>query len=328
MEDIDIPAILKSLDDAVENNKNIIGSGAFGKIYKIPYKEGFLAVKVPLVEVKYRYAEPVPQPKTTDRYKVVHVPDMKTQFLRREATVLSHMSKVSSPYILRFKYVLRKNPYTLATEFLEGYEELYQLIDRENLDWNCIFEAMIHGLIHVHANDAAHSDIHNSNIMVNVQTDSIRYIDFGLACQKTVPEFDHCIPGLSTNRAPETFDQDSLSVDEAQKADIWSLGITIYACICALPGSSLAQMMPVFMTRDVATKDEILEWHALAIDDRYISEIKRLYRIDMMKLLNLDPTKRDLEQSIVKSFILNVPAPVNVEQPAMASEMVPMSTAA
>ena len=74
--------------------------------------------------------------------------------------------------------------------------------------------------------------------------------------------------------------------------------------------------------RDVATKDEILEWYAHAIDDAYVSEIKRLYRIDMMELLNLDPRERDLEKSIVKSFILNVPAPVNVEQPAMAPEMV------
>lgn len=98
---------------------------------------------------------------------------------------------------------------------------------------NNIIENLIEGLKVIHGQSIAHRDIKPDNILVNPVTGAIRYLDFGLACQGEGCEN----VGLSGTRgyaAPEVWlahPGTRFSLEQLQAADIWSLGITIYALL-------------------------------------------------------------------------------------------------
>ena len=226
--------------------------------------------------------------------------------LQREASILQRLGGKCDPYIMCFKYVI--SPSIMATEFLENYEELNKLMlqitgmTRERL--GSIIREMILGLQHIHDNGIAHSDIHASNIMVNIQSGKIRFIDFGLACSRDA-NIQQCMAGSYALRDPSLVN-DVMTIEQAQKADIWALGVVI--CVLILLSTEdqikIKNMYPYFAKS--YTDDKIVKqmWVNLVLqDDKFEMYAKQFFGINLTKLIALDPTDRNLNAAIIRRQI-------------------------
>ena len=85
-----------------------------------------------------------------------------------------------------------------------------------------IMHDLLSALNHVHMQGIIHRDIKPENIMFDVDGGTVKFIDFGLACQMKTS----CVSELAGTPyyiAPEVIDE-----NYGKKADIWSLGVVLY----------------------------------------------------------------------------------------------------
>lgn len=157
----------------------------------------------------------------------------------RESTITNKIMKDCKDYLVCFSgSVVHNGKYWLITQFLAGYEELFKLLtDKKSLIYldrpggrvmpNVnIYINMIKGLEVLHKLNISHHDIKPENILVNLETSNIKYIDFGMACMDS--DFKCGQGGSAAYAAPEIAEVDSL--EKSKKSDLWSLGCAIYAC--------------------------------------------------------------------------------------------------
>ena len=250
-------------------NNDPIGKGALGAVYR--YEKGdqcLFAIKVGITERRILSA-------TANNFQ--HEADVLTKLKENEKCndyILCFNSHVTSK---------DKKVGYLVTEFLTGYEPLSNyhpaqeskeqdsagsnysddsidsddeeekeqkppkktknLKDELGDDVFHLYKKLIEGLTFIQKQGIAHLDIKPANIMVNIETLSIKYIDFGSACDYVPPppdkideatKYDQCVrTGFSPfAAAPELLNTEKwfITLQEAQKADIWSLGVSIYMC--------------------------------------------------------------------------------------------------
>ena len=291
--------ILRMLNESIETKQNILGMGSFGTVYMITYGGQKLAVKVAKTQPANGYQVVDPG----NRYNVANVPQESEMLLQREASILQHLGVKCDPYIVCFKYVI--SPSIMATEFLENYEELNKLMlqitgmTREQS--GSIIREMILGLQHIHDNGIAHSDIHASNIMVNVRSKQIRFIDFGLACSRDA-NIQQCMAGSYALRDPSLVN-DVMTIDQAQKADIWALGVVICVLILLSTGdeTKIKNMYPYFAKSYTDDKNAKQMWVNLVLqDDKFEMYAKQFFGINLTKLIALKPSDRNLNAAIIR----------------------------
>lgn len=116
----------------------------------------------------------------------------------------------------------------LVMEVIEGM----QLFDKITQQHNQVFtehvaatymKQLFSAINHCHAQGIIHRDIKPENIMIN-NSNSVKLIDFGLA--KAITKSQKTIAGTPYYMAPEVLLQ-----QYSYKADIWSLGVILYALV-------------------------------------------------------------------------------------------------
>lgn len=152
----------------------------------------------------------------------------------QEAYILQLLSTNCSDYVLCYVgYVEDAQNYYILTEYLEGYINLYDYTKNGGELSDDIIEGLLKGLQKIHQYGIAHRDIKPENIMINPNTQQIKYIDFGFACNFASCPSQSLIKGTLFFIAPEVIlSEISPSVDAFQKADLWSLGLLILGLFC------------------------------------------------------------------------------------------------
>jgi serine/threonine protein kinase len=164
-----------------------------------------------------------------------------------EAKILRYLSAKCQRDILCYEnFKVDDDFYYLIVEHLIGFKTLEELIASHyhfsDQQLFIIIKQMKRGLQSIHKQKIAHRDIKPGNIMINLTTYQIKYIDFGVSCYRPtchadmlgtaiymapellLPMYDHTKRHLS----PDDFDQ-------WKQADYWSLGVTIMELIMGIP---------------------------------------------------------------------------------------------
>ena len=126
----------------------------------------------------------------------------------------------------------------LVMQYIQG-DELEHLSDQFTLEQKLlIIEKILRGLHQSHTQGIIHRDIKPSNILVEVsdQGEIKPYlIDFGIAHAHNQLRQDVLVTGIGTPiyMAPEQADHESIHID--RRADIYSMGATLYHLLCGFP---------------------------------------------------------------------------------------------
>src|SRR3989344_2286650 len=104
------------------------------------------------------------------------------------------------------------------------------LNDKEYI--SIIIELLI-GLITLHKLNIVHMDIKPKNILIFKKNNNyqIKYIDFGFACEKNNIEYISRYRGTAQYMDPYMIEKKIDTFFKSVKADVWSLGITIYKLV-------------------------------------------------------------------------------------------------
>ena len=180
---------------------NILGKGAYGKVYRIKHKktkENFAVKKIKLTE------NGVPRP------------------LIREIKFLKNLNHVNILKMIDFKGGRSLYSWYLILELC--LYSLADLIDNGNRFTNgqikCIFQQLTQGVAFLHLNKIIHRDIKPSNILIT-NKGIIKIADFGLARL------------VSTNMTPYVSTLNYKSPEVLLKLD-YTTSLDIYACGCIL----------------------------------------------------------------------------------------------
>lgn len=124
--------------------------------------------------------------------------------------------------------------YCINMEYMDGYRELYSIIITNytfsNLQIDDICKQLAYVLDYLHEdNNLIHSDIKTENILINLETNNIKLIDYGFIQEK---HKKNKIPiGTMGYMAPELLILINGSVYYDEKIDIWSFGVSLYCII-------------------------------------------------------------------------------------------------
>lgn len=151
-----------------------------------------------------------------------------TALIQREVSILSSLDH---PGIVKLYEVAEDAlNYYLITEFCEG-ENLFQFIKRngrlDELTARKIFRQICEAVRYVHHKKFAHKDLKPENIIVNSRLE-IKLLDFGLSEPCDGLCSSKC--GSCCYQSPEVLQDMAF---DAQKADMWALGVTLYGMMFA-----------------------------------------------------------------------------------------------
>lgn len=142
---------------------------------------------------------------------------------------------------------------------------------------------LIDAVQYAHKMGVYHRDIKPENILI-AQDGSVRLADWGLATTCRInSEF-----GVGSERymAPELFDQNNINCYDAEKADIWSLGICLLNILFGRnPFTSASQKDKLFLDF-ASSRESLFDIFPTLSDDTYVT---------LRHSLTLDPDNRSLE---------------------------------
>lgn len=193
-----------------------LGSGAQGTVYEA-HKNGYPAQKYAI--------------KT-----IIIGDDDNNQRIQNEIKNLTLLSSLKGMGCSRFIVCYRGFQTVGQTIFLlmdiaQGKNLEYIINSKISLNrdtFRFIILHLLEGLVYIHHNGVAHRDIKPDNIIYDksVHESSLKYIDFGLSCSSS----QRC----TGNGAPSYFPPEGNNLSEYdisgwKKADIWSLGLTLWS---------------------------------------------------------------------------------------------------
>jgi serine/threonine protein kinase len=200
---------LKDLEKFVRSDqKQLLGEGGMGKVYKVGSVPCYYAAKVPKENPNN--------------------PGRNQELLTIEGTFLEQIKDKCSKYFQCFTnaFIIDKE-YWLVTEYID-FPDLFTCMDMKIEITPKAVRNLIEGLETLHRLGIAHLDIKPENIHFNNKTNQIKYIDFGLACGGR-GNVECKSRGTALYAPVDILNVTSLAL--AQESDLWSLGVTIYVWI-------------------------------------------------------------------------------------------------
>lgn len=284
-----------------------IGSGTYGSVhlYHNPSDKRTLAVK----DIPYRVAHA-----TAKEIR---------ELVERECQVLKYLQKECDPHFLCVLDCFHSEEHDrsyIVTEFLGDHVDLYDWIKREKslglrrnfaATYMICFSA-ITGLQHLHRLGVAHRDIKVENLLVELKTFQVRYIDFGFSCfedAKTVDPSGRCtnqplFEGTPQYMAPELlFKTATAGFLTAVQADIWALGCSLFA---VLTGADFLSVAGMYMAKEKKQK----------VSPEVLRDQKKKLRSDVAFLQEAFRTLPDAPLTILREYAPTPPIYSVVERNA------------
>jgi serine/threonine-protein kinase 11 len=153
--------------------------------------------------------------------KSIHLDGASSVNLQRE---IRNMRKLAHPNIIRLIEVLhRKDTHTvyLILDYARGSLKGQRFTEPQAVH---VFAQVVDGLLYLHDQGLVHQDIKPSNLLV-FEGGLVKITDFGIGHSFASAE---AVIGTPAYQAPE-FLSDCPS--DPTKADVWSLGVTIFECV-------------------------------------------------------------------------------------------------
>lgn len=193
-----------------------LGSGAFGKVYKVLY--------IPLNAPRAM--------KVVKRDSINYQDDNQTFLKEIEA-----LMNLDHPNIIKiFEYYIDDLNYYVIMEFAEGgelYDQIYRLKSFQEKHAARIMQQLLSAVCYMHSKGIVHRDLKPENILLENKKDkdlSVKIIDFGTSNKISKNQRLSMKVGTPYYIAPEV-----LTKSYNSKCDIWSLGVILYVLLSGFP---------------------------------------------------------------------------------------------
>ncbi|KAF0550264.1 kinase-like protein [Gigaspora margarita] len=213
----------KSISDGhinyLEYNKftdpTIIGTGAFGKVFKCEWKDCELMVALKCLKID----------------TILSLDEKIIKDFIKELKLLRRAS--NHPNIISFYGVTKDydGHYHMVMQYAnEGTLREYLKVEFNNLQWKnklCIAREIALGLLFLHDNNIVHRDLHSKNILIHQKQPKIA--DFGLSKQineTSMMTSDSTAHGMLAYVEPQCFIVPKYKRDK--KSDVYSFGIILW----------------------------------------------------------------------------------------------------
>ena len=195
--------------------------------------------------------------------------------------------RLKHPYIVPIHDVIYKEDSIITVMDFYKYGDLLNVLAMTNLNEIEVLEIVkkvLEALCYLHQRGIAHRDIKPENIVLDDERNPV-LIDFGY-CTEQKSGLSSTLCGTLSYMAPEEIiGQDY----DAMKADIWSLGVTIF--VITTRNFPFKSQHPRAMLREIQNVDNILRE----------SVSSKLY-ILLSQMLVIDPTKRKTAEELYELF--------------------------
>lgn len=193
-----------------------LGSGAFGKVYKVRY--------IPLNQIRAMKVV---------KKDSINFQDDNQKFLKE----IEMLMNLDHPNIIKiFEYYVDDLNYYVMMEFAEGgelYDQIYQLQNFKEKHAAMIMKQILSAVCYMHSKGIVHRDLKPENIMLESKATgdfNIKLIDFGTSNFIKKNQKLSMKVGTPYYIAPEI-----LAKSYTNKCDIWSVGVILYMLLSGSP---------------------------------------------------------------------------------------------
>ena len=258
--------VVEHKKEAIKQNYKIadkIGSGSFGKVYKVIY--------IPLNQARAMKVVS----KDTLQYQ-----DDDKKFLKE----IEILSQIDHPNILKvFEYYQDNENYYVITELCSGgelYDQIYELNHFSEREAAIIMEQLLSAIMYIHSKNIVHRDLKPENILLENNKEKknfyIKIIDFG-----TSNFFDKLTKLTLKVGTPYYIAPEVLRKSYNQKCDIWSCGVILYILLTGTPpfnGNDENDIMKNVLKGKFSMEGD--EWMKISKEAKDLTEKLLTYDID------------------------------------------------
>jgi calcium-dependent protein kinase len=267
-----------------------IGSGTFGKVYKVLHT----------ITNQYRAMKVV-------KIDTINYQDDEKTFLKE----IEMLSQLDHPNIIKiYEYYSDDLHYYVITELAQGgelYEQIYNIHNYSEADAAVIMKQLLSVVCYIHSKGILHRDLKPENILLETSKKgdlNIKIIDFG-----TSNYFDKNTKLTLKVGTPYYIAPEVLKKDYNNKCDIWSCGVIMYVLLSGSPpfdGPDDQAIMDKVKTGKFSFNGK--EWSAIS------PEAKNLIKL----MLTYDPKERiAAEETLRNPWITKFSVNRNIANPIL-----------